>query len=155
MKRKWIKLAMLFGICAETVAAYNGRVFVDANHNGRFDKGEKLISKVSVSDGLNVVQTDAAGHFSLPGHENARFVFITVPSGFRAPAYFQRINEVQQSYDFALQVQPAGLVAEDGTHRFIHISDTHMDPTMRSGNDGHALASRLCAIMHKTSMWLF
>lgn len=142
MKRKWIKLAMLFGICAETVAAYNGRVFVDANHNGRFDKGEKLISKVSVSDGLNVVQTDAAGHFSLPGHENARFVFITVPSGFRAPAYFQRINEVQQSYDFALQVQPTGLVAKDGTHRFIHISDTHMDPTMRSGNDGHALASK-------------
>lgn len=106
MKRKWMKLALLLGVCAETVAAYEGRVFVDANHNGRFDKGEKLISKVSVSDGLNVVQTDAAGHFSLPGHENARFVFITVPSGFRAPAYFQRINEVQQSYDFALQVQP-------------------------------------------------
>lgn len=63
MKRKWMKLALLLGVCAETVAAYEGRVFVDANHNGRFDKGEKLISKVSVSDGLNVVQTDAAGHF--------------------------------------------------------------------------------------------
>lgn len=143
MNRKCMLSAMIIGICSQAgAAAYSGKVFVDANHNGCFDKGEKVLQKVSVSDGLNVVQTDASGSFSLPGHDKARFVYITVPDGYRAPAYYQRISESTQSYDFALEVQPAGLIAKDGTHRFIHISDTHIDPSMRSATDGHALASK-------------
>ena len=139
MNRKCMLSAMIIGICSQAgAAAYSGKVFVDANHNGCFDKGEKVLQKVSVSDGLNVVQTDASGSFTLPGHDKARFVYITVPDGYRAPAYYQRISEATQSYDFALEVQPAGLIAKDGTHRFIHISDTHIDPSMRSATDGHA-----------------
>ena len=135
--------AMIIGICSQAgAAAYSGKVFVDANHNGCFDKGEKVLQKVSVSDGLNVVQTDASGSFTLPGHDKARSVYITVPDGYRAPAYYQRISATTLSYDFALEVQPAGLIDKDGTHRFIHISDTHIDPSMRSATDGHALASK-------------
>lgn len=51
-------------------AAYSGRVFVDKNGNNQYDKGERLLSGVSVSDGLNVVQTDKDGRFDLTGHES-------------------------------------------------------------------------------------
>ena len=71
---------MLLAASLPAAAAHHGRVFVDKNHNGSFDKGEKVLKDVKVSDGLNVVKTDANGMYTLPGHERERFVFITLPS---------------------------------------------------------------------------
>ena len=106
-------------------AQYTGKVFVDENHNERWDKGERLMGGVSVSDGLHVVQTDAKGAFSLPGHEKARFVFVTTPSGYKTPhAYYRRIGD-GQTYDFALYPYEGG-IRKDGSHKFIHISDTEI-----------------------------
>ena len=59
MKRLIVGMLMAFPLAAS--AQYAGKVFVDVNHNGRWDKGETLVKDVSVSDGLNVVKTDAKG----------------------------------------------------------------------------------------------
>ena len=68
MKRKFYLMACLLGCSLVAQAAYQGHVYVDANRNGRYDKGEKLLQGVCVSDGLNVVKTGKDGSFSLPGH---------------------------------------------------------------------------------------
>ncbi|WP_301915007.1 outer membrane protein assembly factor BamB family protein [Phocaeicola coprophilus] len=122
---KKILLGMLLAFPSILSAQYTGKVYVDTNHNGRYDKGETLMKGISVSDGLNVVQTDGKGQFTLPGHEKARFVFITTPSGYKTEnAYYHRIEGKEVSYDFGLLRYNA--VQTDGSHRFIHISDTEI-----------------------------
>ena len=91
MKR--ILLGMLLAFPSMMSAQYTGKVFIDTNHNGSWDKGETLMKGVSVSDGLNVVQTDSKGCFTLPGHDKERFIFITTPSGYKTEnAYYRRIE---------------------------------------------------------------
>ncbi|MGM9802699.1 MAG: PQQ-binding-like beta-propeller repeat protein [Muribaculaceae bacterium] len=105
---------------------YTGKVYVDANRNGCYDRGEKVLAGVAVSDGLNVVQTNAKGCFTLPGHDKMRFVFITTPSGYKTlNAYYQRSEGTEKQYDFGL-LQYDGGIAADGSHRFAHISDTEI-----------------------------
>lgn len=122
--------ACLFGSMTLVVQAqYDGRVFVDANHNNVFDKGEKTLAGVSVSDGLNVVKTDSKGYYSLPGHEKERFLFITTPSGYKTDnAYYRRISKEYSTYDFGI-VPYQGGIQKDGAHKFIHISDTEIGET--------------------------
>ena len=79
-----------------------------------------------VSDGLHVVKTASDGTFELPGHDKARFVFITTPSGFKTNnAYYQPIQGETSSYDFAL-LPYDGAIQRNGAHQFIHISDTEI-----------------------------
>ena len=114
-------------------ATHTGRVFVDKNRNGRFDGGEQLLSNVLVSDGLNVTKTGSDGSFRLPGHDKERFVFITTPSGYKTEnKHYLPISEGSRSYDFGLQPYGGG-IGRDGSHRFIHISDTEIFNT-----EGHA-----------------
>lgn len=57
--------------------------------------------RVSVSDGLNVVQTDSNGAYQLPGHSRMHFLFITTPSGYKTDnAYYYRIENGRTEYDF-------------------------------------------------------
>ena len=79
MKKTFLNIALLSCVAFSASAAYTGRVFVDKNNNGVFDKGEKPMAGVAVSDGLNVVKTASDGSFSLPGHPRERFIFITTP----------------------------------------------------------------------------
>lgn len=120
-----IVIGILLAFPALVSAQYTGRVFVDTNRNGSWDKGEKLMEGVSVSDGRNVVRTDKKGCFTLPGHEKVRFVFITTPSGYKTEnAYYHPITQKEKNYDFGLM--PYGSVGKDGSHKFIHISDTEI-----------------------------
>ena len=123
-------------------AQYTGHVFVDNNGNHRYDRGEKVLPGVSVSDGLNVVQTDKDGKFELSGHAHARFVYITLPAGYRTDTYYQRIADDMNSYDFELQPANPKSIKSDGTHRFIHISDTHMYDSYLTALDGYAASSK-------------
>ena len=82
-KKKLILLLLSCAVITEAHAAYQGRVYVDSNRNGIYDKGEKVLKGIRVSDGLNVVKTNAEGVYTLPGHERERFIFITTPSGYR------------------------------------------------------------------------
>ncbi|MDP4205863.1 MAG: metallophosphoesterase N-terminal domain-containing protein, partial [Bacteroidota bacterium] len=71
---------------------YKGVVYIDSNKNGIFDIGEKPLSKVMVSDGLNVVSTNNMGEFNLPGYEKTHFIFITIPAGYKTSQYYQRVD---------------------------------------------------------------
>lgn len=123
------KIIVLCTLATMTIAmygAYKGRVFVDRNRNGTPDKGEKRLSDILVSDGLNVTKTAKDGSFILPGHAKEKFIFITVPSGYKPiDTFYRRIQSDTISYDFAVSPYQGG-IAKDGSHRFIHISDTEI-----------------------------
>ena len=66
--KKNILFLLLLAATTSATAAYNGRVFVDKNSNGQFDRGEKTLGGIKVSDGLNVTETAKDGTYTLPGH---------------------------------------------------------------------------------------
>ena len=71
-----------------------GFVFEDLNGNGKKDRREKGIANVAVSDGINVVLTNANGQYLLQtGNDNT--IFVIKPSGYQTviddnnlPAYY-------------------------------------------------------------------
>lgn len=141
MKRFLIGL-MLAGSFSVEAQSFFGRVFVDQNGNGQWDKSEKLLPGVSVSDGLHVVKTGKDGRYELPGNADGRFVFITMPSGYRADKFYQRVETGKEVYDFAVTRANPLSIQKDGTHRFIHISDTHMFDSYLTAVDGYARANK-------------
>ncbi len=66
----------------------SGIVFHDRNNNGLFDKGEKGIPNVMVSNQLDVVKTNRKGEFSI-SLEAPATLYVTKPAGWRFP-----INEL-------------------------------------------------------------
>lgn len=128
---RWIGVCLsVFAL--NSFAQYSGRVFVDENRNGKYDGGEMKLARVAVSDGLNVVLTDKDGKYVLPGHEKEKFLFITTPSGYQTNnAYYHRIDEGRQVYDFGVYHLP-GKIDGKGRHKFIQISDTEI-----GGKQGH------------------
>lgn len=128
MKKLLIALLPCLAVAAH--ADYRGRVFVDANGNGVYDKGEQLLQGVGVSDGLHVVTTRATGEFTLPGYEKTRFIFITTPSGYKTyNRHYIPVSADVKEYNFGLLKLGGKRIAPDGTHRFIHISDTEISTT--------------------------
>ncbi len=125
MKKTFLFSCFLAAALPST-AAYTGHVYVDKNHNGVFDKGEKAMSGIQVSDGLNVTETAADGSFSLPGHERERFIFLTTPSGYKTfNKHYRKIESRQDGYDFGLMPYSGG-IGKGGSHKYIHIADTEI-----------------------------
>ncbi len=97
---------------------------VDAAKSGKVvDESGAPVAGVAVSDGLSVVPTDAGGRFSLPDRAEARFIFISTPSGYKTvDKFYRRVEEpnAEGEYVFTLASYPAssGEVA-----RFIQVSD--------------------------------
>lgn len=61
-----------------------GVVFLDRNANGRRDSSERGIRGVSVSNGIDVVRTDAQGRYAIPLPPES-ILFITKPAEFDVP----------------------------------------------------------------------
>lgn len=99
----------------------SGSVYEDRNGNGRRDAGEPGLSRVAVSNQVDVVTTDANGAFTLPG-VGTGVVFVSVPDGFRSSGRFWHPSGAG-SASFGLVPTPAGEFA------FIHASDTHIQPS--------------------------
>lgn len=72
-----------------------GRVIDDLNDNGKIDPGEKGIVDIEVTDGVTVVKTDGQGNYRFIRSRTARFVHVTVPSGWRARKFYQKLVEVK------------------------------------------------------------
>lgn len=73
----------------------SGRVFLDENKNGIFENTEPGMAGVCVSNGKEVVQTDASGKWELPA-ENTKWVFVIKPAGYKVPV--NRDNIPQHYY---------------------------------------------------------
>lgn len=114
-------------------AQLSGRVFHDVNQNGIYERGERPAIGVRVSDGKNVVATDAQGRYTLQGHEGQKFVLLTSPAGATPTQkhYLPILPQQTTGYDFGLRPS-VGQVGKDGSHSFIHITDTEI-----SGLEGH------------------
>ncbi|MEM9169073.1 MAG: calcineurin-like phosphoesterase family protein [Pseudomonadota bacterium] len=78
-----------------------GVVFEDVNRNSRRDAGEPGVPGVKVSNGRDVVASDADGAYALPVRDDMA-VFVVQPSGWQAP---HDANWVPQ---IAYQHKPAG-----------------------------------------------
>ncbi len=86
------------------------------------DPQESGLGRVAVSDGLNVVLTDSYGHFELPGISKTRFIFITIPAGYKASGkHYLKVDKRVASYDFGLLPFPTS--GKKNT-RFIQLTDT-------------------------------
>lgn len=132
MKKIILSIFLLGSVASVATAAYTGHIYVDSNNNGTFDKGEKTLPGVLVSDGLNVVKTANDGSFTLPGHAKESFIFVTIPSGYKVrDKHYYCINSERKIYDFALQPYDAG-IKPDGSHKYVQITDTEI-----SGVDNH------------------
>ena len=79
-------------------AQFKGTVYVDTNQSGTFDKGDKPLAGVMVTDGMNVVKTDKKGRFSLSGFKKTRFISITTPAGFETQQFYLPVKEDRKSY---------------------------------------------------------
>ncbi len=114
-------LLLLLGFFAHSTE-YHGQIYSDTNRNGRLDHGENGINGIAVSDGLNVVRTDNKGYFSLPGTPQTRFIYLTVPSGYKTTRrHYLKVAPDVSSYDFGLLPFPVSAKKET---RFIQITDT-------------------------------
>lgn len=99
-----------------------GRVFEDQNANNLFEKNENLLGGITVSDGYDVVKTNRDGTYTLPYNPNARFLSVTVPSGYKATkTHYIPLRAEAKNLDFAL-VKDA--VQQNDFLRFIQITDT-------------------------------
>jgi hypothetical protein len=61
-----------------------GYVFNDADGDGKKGSREKGVANVSVSNGVQVVLTDASGKYELPVTDNT-VIFVIKPTGYRIP----------------------------------------------------------------------
>lgn len=81
---------VLFAFLLNAQSVATGYVYEDTNANGKRDRREPGIADVSVSNGTDVVLTDANGKYQLPvGNDN--ILFVIKPSGYDVP-----VNEYNQ-----------------------------------------------------------
>lgn len=72
-----------------------GFVYADANANGKRDTSERGIGRVAVSNGVEVVLTDASGRYTLP-IANDTTIFVIKPAGYNVPR--NELNQPQYFY---------------------------------------------------------
>lgn len=73
-----------------------GTVYLDENGNGRLDAGEQGITEVAISNGRQVVLTDAKGNYTLEVNEDDGRIFVIKPSEYRYSA--DELNRPQFYY---------------------------------------------------------
>ena len=113
--------AVIAGTCgAQGGAVRSGCV----TGNGRPLKG------VVVTDGLECAVTDSQGRWALPYRAGARFVSVTVPSGWRIPRHYVPLADASGSLDFALE--PWAASAKKGCS-FLQIADSEIHDTKEAG----------------------
>ena len=101
----------------------SGVVFLDANGNGEYDDGETPLAGIYVSNGEEIVTTDANGQYRLPSQTGSpSCVFVIVPNGYRCSGEFFRVSPSagERTHAFGLIEDQASL---DDTFAFIHGAD--------------------------------
>ena len=114
-------LPALMLVCFISNAAVTGRVYIDKNNNGVFDKNEEGAKDVSVSDLTTSVKTNNEGLYQLSIAKQGNFIMISLPSGFTCKNWWSKVSSADAVVDFPLTVSVA-----KSTFTFIHASDTHI-----------------------------
>jgi 3',5'-cyclic AMP phosphodiesterase CpdA len=104
---------------ASSTSTATGYVYEDLNANQSRDEGEPGISGIRVSNGREIVKTDASGKYALPVSEDA-IVFVIKPRGYMTPTnklnlpqfyYIHKPQGSPKSFRFA-GVEPTGPLPE-------------------------------------------
>ena len=74
-----------------------GIVFADANGNGIYDKGEKGLAHIRVSNGKEIVLTDAKGNYQLPVTGDC-IIFVIKPRNYKFPLNNNNLNQFYYVY---------------------------------------------------------
>ena len=79
-----VRILFLSLICLVFTGSYgqgfiSGSVFLDSNENGLFDKAERGIQGVCISNGREVVQTDRLENGNSPYQKTDRFLLLNLP----------------------------------------------------------------------------
>jgi hypothetical protein len=69
-----------------------GQVYHDANANLRLDEGERLLEGIAVSNGEQIVETDADGRYEINISDDS-IVFVIKPRGWRTPLSRHRLPQ--------------------------------------------------------------
>jgi hypothetical protein len=113
--------------------------FTSVNVKGKVTSNGKGVAGVVISDGYNVVKTDKDGRYGFVSHNNAEFIFMSVPSGYAIPnsngvaGFYTRLNKEgnNSKIDFTLDK----LTVNDNKHAFILWGDTQI----QNADDSHQL----------------
>ncbi|MBN2652027.1 MAG: PQQ-binding-like beta-propeller repeat protein [Spirochaetales bacterium] len=119
-----IKKISFFFILSIALLSCNGFSKIDSlNYHGRItDESGKGIANVVVSNGIDVVKSDADGNFKVYKRLGSRFVYISVPSGYKIDKFYQPVDSAKKLYDFKLANHASS--AEGSNSSFIHLGDT-------------------------------
>jgi len=79
-------------VSVASAATISGVVFDDRNASGVRDPGEPGLAQVAVSNGTDVVLTDADGRYELPAEGDAT-LFVIKPRGWRPPVDAQNLPQ--------------------------------------------------------------
>lgn len=151
-RRKRIALLVLIVCCLslagcakanrwpELAQGVTGRVFLDANANGRYDAGDEGLAGVPVTDGLAFVRTGPDGRYrirpwldSLIQIDKMPILSVSFPNGtWPTSGWFRRLDDVKDlaNVDFPLRADK-----QKTPFLFIHGSDPHVP---RGGKDKFA-----------------
>lgn len=107
-------LAFALPAAAVSTPTLEGRVFVDANGNGRFDRGERGLGGVLVGEGERLVRSAADGRFALVGGDDAGPVFIVKPASYALPTRADGLPDFwrpagTRRWDIALRPAPQAM----------------------------------------------
>ena len=119
----WIPLLSLFNLPVAFSQQYSGHVYNDVDANQSYNAGDKALKGVKVSDGYSVVQTKEDGSYELELNDQARFIFISTPSGYKNSKtfYIPVEGKANREINFALALDTS---QQKDRLDFIHISDT-------------------------------
>ncbi|NLP10758.1 metallophosphoesterase [bacterium] len=106
MNRRCVLIGLLVSSGVFSQSVITGTVYLDANRNASRDHGESGLQGVCISNGREVVRTDANGRWQLE-QPNDSLIFVIKPSGYGVP-----VNEAMLPQHYARLV--AGSCRESG-----------------------------------------
>jgi UDP-2,3-diacylglucosamine pyrophosphatase LpxH len=124
-RRTFLRLTAAAGLVAGPEADWLFAAIDSATVTGTVYGGRAALAGVRVSDGRNVVKTDAMGRFSLEvGTDSGPFLFVTTPPGFWTDRFFVPTAKAARAgrADFHLDPQPGG-----NSFRFVFWTDMHLE----------------------------
>lgn len=91
----FILVFLIGSLSAQKMA--KGTVYTDANKNGKQERRERGVPEVSVTNGEQVVRTDASGRYELPVKDD-NIIAVIKPSGFLVPLDGNNFPQYYYSY---------------------------------------------------------
>lgn len=105
---------------------------------GMVRAGGRGMGRVAVSDGLQVVDSDADGRFELVTSADRGFVWVRVPSGYGIPTnpsgtarFYERIDPTASEMSVAFDLAPLGM--SDERHAFLLLGDIQTETEEEMG----------------------